>query len=138
MFPYYEKAADMGWAEAEATVAYWKFRDFIANRIRRKANAVLRLCLLPKLCYGESIIARLPKNSQAIRRKPCRCVRNCWKSCPKDIACVHIHMPHWEMRSTGEEGGVAEEAAYYEKSLEIVPNLYTLKNLGTLYFAYRN
>ena len=24
LFPYYEKAADMGWAEAEATVAYWR------------------------------------------------------------------------------------------------------------------
>ena len=34
------------------------------------------------------------------------------------------------------EGSVAEEAAYYEKSLEIVPNLYSLKNLATLYFRY--
>ena len=31
---------------------------------------------------------------------------------------------------------MAEEAAYYEKSLEIVPNLYSLKNLATLYFRY--
>ena len=34
------------------------------------------------------------------------------------------------------EGNVAEEAAYYEKALEIVPNLYSLKNLATLYFRY--
>ena len=35
-----------------------------------------------------------------------------------------------------EEGSVAEEAACYEKSLELVPNLYSLKNLATLYFRY--
>ena len=28
LFPCYEKAADMGWGEAEATVAYWRYMGF--------------------------------------------------------------------------------------------------------------
>ena len=32
LFPYYEKAADMGWAEAEATVAYWRYMGFYCEQ----------------------------------------------------------------------------------------------------------
>ncbi len=45
-------------------------------------------------------------------------------------------MQHWETRSTGAEGSVAEEAAYYEKVSGDSSNLYSLKNLATLYFRY--
>lgn len=37
-----------------------------------------------------------------------------------------------------EEGSVAEEAACYEKSLELVPNLYSLKIWQLSIFAIRN
>ena len=57
LFPCYEKAADMGWGEAEATVAYWRYMGFYCEQIRKKENDVLRLFLHPKLFFGGNIIA---------------------------------------------------------------------------------
>ena len=48
---------------------------------------------------------------------------------------AHVYAAMGDALDRG-EGKIAEEAACYEKSLEIVPNLYSLKNLATLYFRY--
>ena len=44
---------------------------------------------------------------------------------------AHVYAAMGDALDRG-EGKIAEEAACYEKSLEIVPNLYSLKNLATL------
>ena len=93
LFPCYEKAADMGWGEAEATVAYW----------RKKENDVLRLFLHQKLFFGGNIIALLPKSLRATRRKRCRYGRICLPNCPKATVCVLMCMRQWETHSTGEK-----------------------------------
>ena len=38
LFPYYEKAADMGWAEAEATVAYWRYMGFYCEQNKEEGE----------------------------------------------------------------------------------------------------
>ena len=38
LFPYYEKAADMGWAEAEATVAYWLYMGFYCEQNKEEGE----------------------------------------------------------------------------------------------------
>ncbi len=38
LFPYYEKAADMGWAEAEATVAYWRYMGFYCEQDKEEGE----------------------------------------------------------------------------------------------------
>lgn len=101
LFPYYEKAADMGWAEAEATVAYWRYMGFYCEQIKRRANDVLPLSLLPKLFYGENIIVLLSKNLQEIKRRRCRYGMTCLPNCLKENVCVLMYMQHWETRSTG-------------------------------------
>lgn len=103
LFPCYEKAADMGWGEAEATVAYWRYMGFIVSRIRKKENDVLRLFLHPKLFFGGNIIALLPKSLRATRRKRCRYGRICLPNCPKATVCVLMCMRQWETHSTGEK-----------------------------------
>ena len=38
LLPYYEKAADMGWAEAEATVAYWRYMGFYCEQDKEEGE----------------------------------------------------------------------------------------------------
>ena len=89
LFPCYEKAADMGWGEAEATVAYWRYMGFYCEQDKEEGDRLR----------------------------------------------AHVYAAMGDALDRG-EGKIAEEAACYEKSLEIVPNLYSLKNLATLYFRY--
>ena len=76
LFPCYEKAAEMGSPEAEATVD-------------------LQLYPHPKLCYGENITGLMPSSTPAVKRKPCLCEKSCLTNFPKAIACVPMYMPRW-------------------------------------------
>lgn len=38
LFPCYEKAADMGWGEAEATVAYWRYMGFYCEQDKEEGE----------------------------------------------------------------------------------------------------
>ena len=99
LFPYYEKAADMGWAEAEATVAYWRYMGFYCEQDKEEGER--RFAALPKLFYGESIIVLLPKNLQGIKQRHYRYGMNCLPNCLKVNVCVLMYMQRWGMRSTG-------------------------------------
>lgn len=103
LFPCYEKAADMGWGEAEATVAYWRYMGFYCEQDKEEGERRLRLFLHPKLFFGGNIIALLPKSLRATRRKHCRYGRICLPNCPKATVCVLMCMRQWETHSTGEK-----------------------------------
>ena len=92
LLPYYEKAADMGWAEAEATVAYWRYMGFYCEQDKEEGERRLLLSLLPKLFYGESIIVLLPKNLQGIKQRHYRYGMNCLPNCLKVNVCVLMYM----------------------------------------------
>ena len=95
LFPCYEKAAEMGSPEAEATVAYWRYMVSTANRIGQKESVDLQLYPHPKLCYGENITGLMPSSTPAVKRKPCLCEKSCLTNFPKAIACVPMYMPRW-------------------------------------------
>ena len=123
LFPCYEKAADMGWGEAEATVAYWRYMGFYCEQDKEEGERRFAALSSPEEFTGnkekalqirQDLLAELPEG---------------------DRLRAHVYAAMGDALDRG-EGKIAEEAACYEKSLEIVPNLYSLKNLATLYFRY--
>lgn len=136
LFPFYEKAADMGWAEAEATVAYWRFMGFYCEQDKEEGERRFAALSSPEaLLWGRHYRA-FAEEFTGDKEKALKMRQELLNELPEGHRLrAHTYAALGDSLDR-EEGGVAEEAAYYEKSLEIVPNLYTLKNLGTLYFRY--
>lgn len=92
LFPCYEKAADMGWGEAEATVAYWRYMGFYCEQDKEEGER--RFCgsfftrsyslgeTLSRFCrrvygqQGESVADTAGFACRTARRRPfaCSCV----------------------------------------------------------------
>ena len=91
LFPCYEKAADMGWGEAEATVAYWRYMGFYCEQDKEEGErrfaalsspeAILwgtlsRFCRRVYGQQGESVADTAGFACRTARRRPfaCSCV----------------------------------------------------------------
>lgn len=136
LFPYYEKAAAMGWAEAEATVAYWLYMGFYCEQDREEGERRFAALSSPEAIYWGKYYRAFVEEFTGNKEKALNMRQELLDELPeKHRLCAHIYAALGDMLDR-EEGSVAEEAIYFEKSLEIVPNLYSLKNLGTLYFRY--
>ena len=90
-------------------------------------NGVLQLSLLPKLFYGESIIVLFAEEFAGDKAKALQIRNELLAELPEgERLRAHVYASLGDALDRA-EGNVAEEAAYYEKALEIVPNLYSLK-----------
>lgn len=141
MFPYYEKAAAMGHPISEATIAFWLYMGIYCEQDkeeaeRRFASLSSREAGLWAKLYRSDIVEAEGNREEALKIR-----QELLAEIPAD--------GNWELRSLRayvyaalgdaidmSENGVEEEAAYYEKSLELKPVLHTLKNLATLYFRF--
>ena len=76
LFPCYEKAADMGWGEAEATVAYWRFCGSFFTRSYSLGETLSRFCRRVYGQQGESVADTAGFACRTARRRPfaCSCV----------------------------------------------------------------
>ena len=88
LFPCYEKAADMGWGEAEATVAYWRYMGFYCEQDKEEGERRFAALSSPeailwgKHCrrvygqQGESVADTAGFACRTARRRPfaCSCV----------------------------------------------------------------
>ena len=136
LFPYYEKAAAMGWAEAEATVAYWLYMGFYCDQDQKEGERRFAALSSPEAIYWGKYYRAFIEEFTGNKEKALTMRRELLGELPEGHRLrAHIYAALGDMLDR-EEGNVAEEAAYFEKSLEIVPNLYSLKNLATLYFHY--
>ena len=136
LFPYYEKAADMGWAEAEATVAYWRYMGFYCEQNKEEGERRFAALTSPEAILWGKHYRAFVEEFTGDKAKALQIRNDLLAELPEgERLRAHVYAALGDALDRA-EGSVAEEAAYYEKSLEIVPNLYSLKNLATLYFRY--
>ena len=110
--------------------------DSIANKIKKRVNGVLQLSLLPKLVLWGKHYRAFAEEFAGDKAKALQIRNELLAELPEgERLRAHVYAALGDALDRA-EGNVAEEAAYYEKALEIVPNLYSLKNLATLYFRY--
>lgn len=136
LFPYYEKAADMGWGEAEATVAYWRYMGFYCEQDKEEGERRFAALSSPEAILWGKHYRAFAEEFTGNKEKALQIRQDLLAELPEgDRLRAHVYAAMGDALDRG-EGKIAEEAACYEKSLEIVPNLYSLKNLATLYFRY--
>ena len=136
LFPYYEKAADMGWAEAEATVAYWRYMGFYCEQDKEEGERRFAALSSPKAILWGRHYRAFAEEFTGNKEEATRMRLELLDELPsKDRLRAHVYAAMGDAFDR-EDGNVAEEAACYEKALEVVPNLYCLKNLATLYFRF--
>ena len=136
LFPYYEKAADMGWAEAEATVAYWRYMGFYCEQDKEEGERRFAALTSPEAILWGQHYRAFVEEFAGDKAKALQIRNDLLAELPEgERLRAHVYASLGDALDRA-EGNVAEEAAYYEKALEIVPNLYSLKNLATLYFRY--
>lgn len=136
LFPYYEKAADMGWAEAEATVAYWRYMGFYCEQDKEEGERRFAALTSPEAILWGKHYRAFAEEFAGDKAKALQIRNELLAELPEgERLRAHVYAALGDALDRA-EGNVAEEAAYYEKALEIVPNLYSLKNLATLYFRY--
>ena len=136
LFPCYEKAADMGWGEAEATVAYWRYMGFYCEQDKEEGERRFAALSSPEAILWGKHYRAFAEEFTGNKEKELQIRQDLLAELPEgDRLRAHVYAAMGDALDRG-EGKIAEEAACYEKSLEIVPNLYSLKNLATLYFRY--
>lgn len=136
LFPCYEKAAEMGWAEAEGAVAYWLYMGFYCEQNKEEGERRFAALSSPEaVIWGKHYRAfaeEFTGNKEMAKQMRLELL----DELPKGSRMrAHVYAAMGEAIDR-EKGEVSEIAACYEKSLELVPNLYSLKNLATLYFRY--
>ena len=136
LFPCYEKAADMGWGEAEATVAYWRYMGVYCEQDKEEGERRFAALSSPEAILWGKHYRAFAEEFTGNKEKALQIRQDLLAALPEgDRLRAHVYAAMGDALDRG-EGKIAEEAACYEKSLEIVPNLYSLKNLATLYFRY--
>ena len=136
LFPCYEKAADMGWGEAEATVAYWRYMGFYCEQDKEEGERRFAALSSPEAILWGKHYRAFAEEFTGNKEKALQIRQDLLAELPEGYRLrAHVYAAMGDALDRG-EGKIAEEAACYEKSLEIVPNLYSLKNLATLYFRY--
>lgn len=136
LFPCYEKAADMGWPEAQATVAYWRYMGFYCEQDQEEGKRRFAALSSPEAVFWGKYYRAFAEEFAGDKGKALQMRRELLDELPERHRLrAHVYAAMGDSLGR-EEGNVAAEAACYEKSLEIVPNLYSLKNLATLYFRY--
>lgn len=136
LFLCYEKAAEMGWAEAEAVVAYWLYMGFYCEQNKEEGERRFAALSSPEaVIWGKHYRAfaeEFTGNKEMAKQMRLELLDELPEG---DRMRAHVYAAMGEAIDR-EKGEVSEIAACYEKSLELVPNLYSLKNLATLYFRY--
>ena len=136
LFPYYEKAAAMGSPEAEATVAYWRYMGFYCEQDKAEGERRFEALSSPEAVLWGKYYRAYAEQHTGSKEKALLMRKELLGELPEGHRLrAHVYAAMGDALDV-EEGNVAEEAACYEKSLELVPNLYSLKNLATLYFRY--
>lgn len=138
LFPCYEKAAEMGSPEAEATVAYWRYMGFYCEQDRAEGERRFAALSSPEaLLWGKYYRAYAEQHTGS-KEKALLMRKELLDELPEGHRLrAHVYAAMGDALDI-EEGSVAEEAACYEKSLELVPNLYSLKIWQLSIFAIRN
>lgn len=136
LFLCYEKAAEMGWAEAEGAVAYWLYMGFYCEQNKEEGERRFAALSSPEaVIWGKHYRAfaeEFTGNKEMAKQMRLELLDELPEG---DRMRAHVYAAMGEAIDR-EKGEVSEIAACYEKSLELVPNLYSLKNLATLYFRY--
>ena len=136
LFPCYEKAADMGWGEADETAAYWWYMGFYCEQDKEEGERRFAALSSPEAILWGKHYRAFAEEFTGNKEKALQIRQDLLAELPGgDRLRAHVYAAMGDALDRG-EGKIAEEAACYEKSLEIVPNLYSLKNLATLYFRY--
>lgn len=124
---YYENTADMGWAEAEATVAYWRYMGFYCEQDKEEGERRFAALTSPEAILWGKHYRAFAEEFAGDKAKALQIRNELLAELPEgERLRAHVYAALGDALDRA-EGNVAEEAAYYEKALEIVPNLYSLK-----------
>lgn len=134
----YEKAADMGYAEAQATFAYWKYMGFYCDEDKAEGERRFEALSTPEaISWGKHYRAFI-EDFRGDKEKAFRMRQELIDELPeKDRLRAYVFAAMGDaIDSEGVRERIPEIVAYYEEGIKIVPNLFVLKNLGTLYFRF--
>ena len=92
LFPYYEKAADMGWAEAEATVAYWRYMGFYCEQDKEEGERRFAALTSPEAILWGKHYRAFAEEFAGDKAKAYRYGMNCLPNCLKVNVCVLMYM----------------------------------------------
>ena len=134
LFLCYKKAAEMGWGEAEASIAYWLYMGFYCEQDKEEGERRFAALSSPDAILWGKHYRAFAEEFTGSKERALQMRRELLDELPEgDRLQAHVYAAMGDALDS-EEGDVAEIAACYEKSLEIVPNLYSLKSLATVYF----
>lgn len=134
LFPYYKKAADMGWGEAEATVAYWLYMGYYCEQDKEEGERRFAALSSPEAILWGKHYRAFAEEFTGSKEKALQMRQELLDELPEgERLRAHVYAALGDALDRA-DGDVAEMAACYEKALEMVPNLYSLKNLATIYF----
>ncbi len=140
LFPYYQKAAEMGHAIAQSVIPYWLYLGLYCERDVKESERRFAALSSPEAVWwgklNRSYIAEFEGNKEEALRMRRELLADIPASGERELrmrAQVYIAMGDALDR---EEGFVREEADCYEKARELQPSSRWGKNLGTLYFRY--
>ena len=131
------KSGGNGSPEAEATVAYWRYMGFYCEQDRAEGERRFAALILTRSFAMGKYYRAYAEQHTGSKRKPCLCEKSCLTNFRRPCLRAHVYAAMGDALDI-EEGSVAEEAACYEKSLELVPNLYSLKIWQLSISAIRN
>ncbi|MBC8592023.1 SEL1-like repeat protein [Oscillospiraceae bacterium N12] len=136
LLPYYEKAAEMGDTEAQATVAYWHYIGYLCKEDHEEAERLFEQITSPegllwKKFYRACMesISGNPDKAMTLRQELLQELPEGAKMRANIYAAIGDDLNYDNTKIT-------EQATWYEKALQVVPNFYVQKHLAILYFRY--
>ncbi len=134
LVPYYEKAADMGDENAQATFAFWKYMGYYCEADKAEGERRFATLTTPEGLHWKKFYEACIENCAGHEEKAWELRQELLNELPEgDKMRANIYAIIGD-ELDNDETKVAEQAEYYEKALAVVPNFYVQKNLGTLYF----
>lgn len=134
LLPYYEKAAEMGDEYALATVGFWKYMGYYGETDREAAERCLAAIQTPEGLRWKKFFQACIESYNDNKEKAQQLRQELLNELPEnDRMVAHLYAVMGDELNE-DATKVAEQAAYYEKALAIVPNFYVQKSLGILYF----
>ena len=110
LFPCYEKAADMGWGEAEATVAYWRYMGFYCEQDKEEGERRFAALSSPEAILWGKHYRAFAEEFTGNKEKALQIRQDLLAELPEgDRLRAHVYAAMGDALDRG-EGKIAEEA----------------------------
>lgn len=136
LFPCYEKAAAMGWPEAEAAIAYWLYMGYYCEQNKEEGERRFAALSSPEAVIWGKYYRAFTEEFGGNKEKAMKMRQEMLEELPEDHRMRAFIYSCMGDALDREDADVKEVVACYEKALEYDSNLFAIKNLATIYFRY--